>query len=371
MPKKIKWLGTWEDLRDNNDLFQNLCLKDVVKKSKILKTFSDKTPTKIVLWNFIINPRGVLFPVKSNLIGFQNLNYMNWWQKTTQEAFNIFLDKFNEFLPIIPIEKAMSEGLYSNNSLPEQFPGEKNGPGQYIHDYPEGDFEKRQYGGWRWFSPIIDQENWKKEWDLISMPKMDTKALAIHNIAPKYYPAYIYKDGSLKLYKKDTLYYAKPKNVSLINKRFYTPFISSVDKKDSPSLRRYENFSTIIINKLDSKWTLSVWNAFNINYSESKSKKKLKICPEIILSIGRFSDNPDGKKYWGKFAEHLHSYHERIYWIKVGLPEKYQLELNSIIKHQESPIWDGSSYKIRYIIRDPYKRLLNLAIRELSNLFNY
>ncbi|MHA1148273.1 MAG: hypothetical protein ACTSR8_08505 [Promethearchaeota archaeon] len=363
MVKRIQWMGPWESvIGDDEEFKKTVSLKSIIDK-KALKSFKTTIPEKLALYTFITNPKGVLFPIGKELWGYDNEKYLNWWQITAQTIWEMIKEKFKENMcEIADLKQAADFGLYSDDSLPEQFPGPNKGAGYWFAPCRAGSFEDRETGGWRWFGLIVDE--WDGSWERTEMPKMDSRQQAKHDIRPKYYKSYVMKGNSLVENKKSTAYYARPANVRMINRRMYWPVITNYES----SILRYKNASEIIINKLETNWTLAVWNSFNITYSSSKDNHSLIIKPELTISLGRFSDKLDAHKTWGKKASELHTHYEAVYNVQVGLTDKSMIHLNSYVKKQKSPIWKGDWQNIWDIISPPYEKLVSYASETLKDL---
>lgn len=368
MGKEIKWMGPWEDLRENDAKFQKMCLISSRKDNKALKSFNSTKPDKVALFSCITNPRGFIFPIGKDEWGYQNTEYLNWWQRTAQAMWNELKSIYEaRICTIVDLQESDAAGLYDDNSLPEQFPGKVKGSGQWFGPVSVGDFEQRGFGGWRWFG-LLTSENWDGSWQIDAKPAMDTKNEVRHSVAPKYYTSYHYnRKGNFVEDSKSPAVYAVPKGVKYIKRRMYWP-VPSETRADSPSIQRYNQASQTIMKRFGTMWTLAIWNSIDCLYTEMKNNTHLILKPEITISLGRFSDNPDGKKVWGKHASHLHRHWEGVYKIIVGLNDKTKIRLVTHEKKEKSPIWDGTYKKLWELMKDPYQKLINLGINALVGL---
>jgi hypothetical protein len=366
MGKAIQWLGPWESIKDDPGKLDKMCVLWTKSNKKALKNFSGTKPDKVVLTSFITNPRGVLFPIGANEWGYGNLEYLTWWQETAQAMWDVVKPEIETVCPVVPLTEAAATGLYSEEGLQEQ-KGGMAGYGEAFHDYPFGTFNQRDWGGWKWFGLVIG--DWDQSWDVEQMPKMGAKEKIAHKAKPKYYKSYSIQGNQLVESKKSEAVYAKPRAANVLHRRYSMPWPVGV-KSDSKSATRYEFVSRTIMDKLNAKWTLSVWNAINFNYSVAKNTSALIIKPEIILSLGRYSDTADGAKNFGKMHSSLHRHWEAVYAVKVGLNEKTQIDLVTHVKKETSPIWDGSYTKIWEIMGACYKTLLDLGIQKLKGLIS-
>lgn len=367
MGKGIQWLGPWEDIKDDQAKFEKMCVLSAKPDKKAAKNFSSAKPDKLVLFSFITNPRGLLMPIGEDVWGYHNTTYLTWWQITAQQMWSIVNQKLSAAIcPIVPLKEAADAGLYGDDSLPEQFPGTLQAPGFNFIDYPQGGFDVRDYGGWKWFGLVVDEDKWDKTWSQESMPDMGMKEKIKHKAAPKYYKSYFIKGNVLVESDKSNALYATPKGVRIVNRRYCWPFVVGV-KSDNTTATRYENAFKIINDKLGTKWTLAVWNGINFAYASDKKSTSLIIKPEITLSIGRFSDNADGKKGFGNQFAHLHRHWEGVYNVKVGLNDKTMINLVTHVKKEVSPVWDGSYQKVWDLMSDAYVKLLDLGISTLKS----
>ena len=218
----MRWMGPWEEIREDSKKFKKYCVLDTIREDDLLNKFDSTIPEKVVLWSFVTNPRGILFPIEEDTFGFQNTAYITWWQQRAQELWQIFSSKFNEIIPIVSLHEAAEAGLYEDDALPEQFPGGSEGVGQHFIDYPVGDFEKRNYGGWKWFGLIVEGDQWEQRWEQHRKPKMSSKEKLKHEAAPKYYKPWKFSGNKLKESDGKALY-AKPHGVHFISRRYHFP----------------------------------------------------------------------------------------------------------------------------------------------------
>jgi len=362
-----KWLGPYVELRENPQKFKKKCILDKSLDKKVLKQFSQRKPDKLFLYSFVTNPRGLLFPVGDEFFGYQNLSYMNYWQHASTDLWEIMNEKINKVVPFIPIEEAAKTGIYSKSGLQEQRGGVVP-TGVPFHDYNFGKLEERDWGGWKWFGLVVDIDKWDNTWAIFKKPDMTKKQKIAHRARPKFYKPYKLVKNNLEKMKKEFALYATPKDIDTVNPRYSFPWID-VDSKDNTSAERYEFVVQAITNKLNAKWTLAIWNAVQCRFGKLKDGISLTLRPEITFSIGRLSDEPDGKKAWGKSFAHLRQHWEGVYKLKMGLPEKLEIELVSRKKKEENPIWDGSTEKTLEILKDAYGLLLDIAAEEMNELF--
>jgi len=353
---KYSWIGPYEIIKDNPEKFAKFCTSKVRANKRIAKTVPK--PKKVVLWNFIGNFRDNVIPVGEGnppIMGYNNLEYMNLFQGILQEFWKLFEPEFSRILSIVPLSQANNVGLYDPKALKEQFPGSGNGnaPG-----YRGGSFNQRQIGGWRWFSLILDYNNWYGEWDIRQKPeKMNIKEEKIEKIAPMYNHPYIYSKGKWVKDKKSPALYGRPSGCKFLPRRYNIP-IKSESKTLKSNEERYKNFTNTIVNELETQWTLNVWNIISFGYKVLKKSVTLEMKPEINIDIGRID-------------EHLNQHIKEVYHIKVGLPDKYKLSLPLYIKKKLNPMWSGYAKGIDTILSEPYSRLVDLAILKLKELLGY
>jgi len=351
---KYSWLGPYEEIREKPEKFAKFCTLQSKANSKIVKEAGK--PDNIALWNFIGNIRdNIIFvgDIKSPSMSYQNIRFMTLFQQNLQNLWRIFEPKFNELIQIVPLMNAKKAGLYDRDSLREQFPSSSSGnaPG-----YKKGSFNKRQTGGWKWFSLILDEENWDNKWDLEKIPDTLTiKEETVEATAPKYYKPYIYSKGKWLENKKGEAYYGKPANCNVIPRRYCVPVIASTKPSDE-SFQRYKKFVNIILKELETQWTLNAWNIISFDYKLTENNAKLAIKPGIFIDIGWIEPNPMGKKNWGKVGENLYRHFKEVFTVRVELPNKYRLNLPLYIKTKLNPIWDGTPEGILGILFEPYTK---------------
>ena len=364
MKKDYSWLGPFETIKDNFTKFAKLCTLESSVNKKIVK--ESGKPDKVAVWNFIENLRDNIIGIggyRTILIGYENHEFLTLFQQLNQHLWKIFYTKFKTTIPIVPLSEGTNAGLYDRNCLREQFPGPSNGnaPG-----YQVGSFDNSQIGGWKWFSLILDEENWKKEWDLEYIPeKMDIKENQLEKIAPKYYKNYRYLKGKWKEEKNSRWIYGRPSGCKTIPRRFSVPVVLD------DTIKEYENFIRIILKTLKTQWTLSVWNIISFEHKISEKNIFLAMKPEINVNIGWIETNALGEKEWGEKGENLHRHFDNVYNIRVGLPEKYKLKLPLYIKKKLNPLWNGSADGIIDVISEPYSRLLDLLVYKLEELLGF
>lgn len=360
------WLGPYEDLKDVPKKFNKMCALKVKVDKKVAKDAGK--PNNAVLWNFIGNFRDNIIAVGNKyppVMGYDNSAYMTVFQNLLQSMWKIFFSKFNDVVPIGPLTETRSAGLYDRSCLREQFPSNTRGN---APEYKGGSFEQRQIGGWKWISLILDEENWMSEWKVEKIPKnMTIKDDKMEKIATKYYNSYIRPKNKWSEDVKSVALYGKPHGVKTIPRRYSIPVIVQFNKNDK-SFMRYEKFTNIITNKLESQWTLSVWNIISFDHTVSEKKVMLCMKPEINIDLGWIDPKAGGLKEWGEAGEKLHQHHEKVYNVRIGLVNKCKLELPLYIKTKMNPLWDGSANNLEDVIAEPYSRLLDLAISNLSEL---
>ncbi len=364
----ISWLGPYEIIKDDPELFSKLCSIEVSKNKKISKQAGK--PSFIALWNFIFNPRDKILPVdeySTPTIGYDNYEYMSLFQRLLQRMWRIFEPKFNEIIPIIPLHQAINAGLYEEDSLREQFPGPNSGnaPG-----YKGGSFNQRQIGGWRWFSLILDEENWQNKWSKEEIPERITLTEKIkEKITPKFYRTYFFQKGKWKENKDEIPVYAKPLGCKIIPRRYCIPVVGD-KSKESELIQRYERFTSIFLDKLNTQWTLAIWNIISFDYKDLKKNVILEMQPELNIDIGWIEPDALGKKKWGESGEGLHRHFEGVYRVKVGLPKKHKLSLQRLVDNEENPFWKGEAKNFANILEEPYSKLVDLAITNLKKLID-
>ncbi|TFG26276.1 MAG: hypothetical protein EU532_10215 [Promethearchaeota archaeon] len=363
---KNLWLGRYELIKDNPKKFSEKCSMDGYFNKKLIAEAGK--PDKLALWNFICNPRDNLMKIgwhNPPIMGYENEEYMLFFQRLCQKMWTIFEPIFSRYLPIVSLSEAIKYDLYGAGCLREQFPGPSfgNAPG-----YPRGSFKKRQIGGWRWFSLILQDENWNGEWhkELIP-PKLLLKERIAEKLAPKYYNSYVFKKDKWKENKNGRAIYKCPSGCHFIPRRYSFPVVvGNEDSKDF--IERYKKCTNIILKQLKTQWTLNVWNICSFDYKPSDISETIIIKPEINISIGWIETYALGKKQWGEVGEGLHRHHENVYNVRVGLPDDYNLELKPIINREKNPIWDGSTEGIAQILEEPYSKLVDLAGIRLNKL---
>lgn len=363
---KNLWLGRYELIMDNVKKFAEHCSIE----SNVNKKFIQEAgkPDKLALWNFICNPRDKLMKIgwhNPPIMGYDNEDYLNFFQRLCQRMWIIFEPIFNRYIPIVPLSEANEYDLYGIKCLREQFPGPSfgNAPG-----YPEGAFNKRQIGGWRWFSLITDDENWNGDWykQFISQ-KLNLKEKIAERLAPKYYNSYILSKGKWREKKNGRAIYKCPSGCNFIPRRYSLPAVFG-HEESTDFIERYKKFTNIILKKLKTQWTLNVWNILSFDYKSSEISESISIKPEINVGIGWIETYALGKKQWGNVGKGLHRHYENLYNVRVGLPDNYKLELKPIINREKNPVWDGSIEGIAKIIEDPYSKLVELAGLKLNKL---
>lgn len=363
---KYLWLGRYELIRDKPKKFSQNCSIEASTNKKI--AVKAGKPDKVALWNFICNPRDKLMIIgwhNPPIIGYENTEYLSFFQGLLQRMWTIFEPIFNRYLPISSLSEAKDYGLYEPECLKEQFPGPTHGnaPG-----YPGGSFKKRQIGGWRWFNLIMDDDNWNGEWYEEAIPeKMILKDRIAEKLAPKYYNSYMYTKGKWKEKQNGKTIYKCPTCCSFIPRRYNIPVVIGKDNSKE-FIERYKKFTNIVLKKLKTQWTLSVWNVLSFDYKPSDVSETISIRPEINLDLGWIETYALGRKEWGNVGEGLHRHYERVYNIRVGLPNDYKLELKPIINREKNPIWDGSTEGLAKIIEEPYSKLVDLACLQLNKL---
>ncbi|MFX0071669.1 MAG: hypothetical protein ACFFAO_11315 [Candidatus Hermodarchaeota archaeon] len=364
---KYLWTGRYELIKDKEKKFSEACSIDAFINKKVLRE-ADK-PDKVALWNFICNPRDNVMPIGWHApppkMGYENLEFLSFFQNLLQRMWVIFNPIFNRYLPIVPLKEAQESGLYDPDCLREQFPGSSRGnaPG-----YPGGSFNKRQIGGWRWFSLILNDQNWKGDWYEESIPeKLNLKDRIREKLAPKYYDSYIFSKKKWQKQKEGKLLYKCPSGCSFIPRRYSVPVV--IGQEDTTSyVERYKKFTETILKKLKTQWTLNVWNIMSFDYKPSDISETIRIKPEINIDIGRIETYALGNKIWGDLGEGLHRHYASVYNVRVGLPNDYQIELKPYINREKNPIWDGTPESIPKIFEEPYSKLVNLAGIKLNKL---
>ncbi len=363
---KYLWLGRYELIRDKEKKFSQHCSIEATVNKKIVREASK--PDKVALWNFICNPRDNIMILgwhKPPLLGYDNPDYMSFFQGMAQRMWAIFEPIFSRYLPIVSISDANDFGLYKADCLKEQFPGPSlgNAPG-----YSGGSFKKRQIGGWRWFSLIIDEDNWQGEWHEETMPeKLNLKEKIAERLAPKFYNSYVFKKNKWRAKKNGPWQYKCPSGCSFIPRRYSVPVV--VGKEDSTDfIDRYKKFTNIILKELKTQWTLNVWNILSFDYKPSDTSETISIKPEIALDLGWIETYQLGKKQWGGLGKGLHRHYESVYFVRVGLPDNHKLELRPIIAREKNPIWDGTPEGVAKILEEPYSKLVDLACLNLNKL---
>jgi hypothetical protein len=363
---KNLWLGRYELIKDKPQKFAESCVIETNFNKKLIKEAGK--PDKVALWNFICNPRDLIMIIGWNnppIIGYDNNDYMSFFQRLTQIMWKNFEPKFNEFLPIIPLFEAKQSGLYDSDCLREQFPGAFSGcaPG-----YPTGSFKKRQIGGWRWFSLILDEENWKGEWhEEFLTEKLVLKDKIKENKTPKYYKSFTYLKGKWVQNKNGKAVYKYPNGCNYIPRRYSVPVVVGIDKNNGP-VQRYRNFINRILQKLKTQWTLNVWNILCFDYKPSELGEIIEIKPEINIDLGWIETYALGKKKWGDIGEGLHRHYNAIYNIRLGLPNEYKLTLQHFVNKMKNEVWDGTIEGIAKVLEDPYSKLVDIAAVKLKEL---
>lgn len=363
---KYLWLGRYELIKDNEKKFSQHCSIEASINKKIVGEAGK--PDKVALWNFICNPRDNIMIIgwyDPPILGYENTEYMTFFQGLLQTMWRIFEPIFNRYLPIVSLPEANAHGLYKSDCLKEQFPGPSlgNAPG-----YSGGSFKKRQIGGWRWFSLIIDDDNWQGDWHKENISeKMSLKDDIAEKTAPKFYNSYIFKKGKWREVKNGTMLYKCPSGCSFIPRRYSVPVV--VGKENSTDfVDRYKKFTDIILKDLKTQWTLNVWNILSFDYKPSDISETISIKPEIFIDLGWIETYKLGKKQWGGVGKGLHRHYESVYTVRVGLPSEYKLKLKPIIQREKNPIWDGTPEGIAKIIDEPYSKLVDLACLNLNKL---
>ena len=353
---KYSWIGPYEIIKDNQEKIVKSCTFKVRANKRIAKTVPK--PKKVVLWNFIGNFHDNVIPVgesKPPIMGYNNLEYLNLFQDLLQELWKAFEPEFNRILPIVPLSRANDVGLYDSEVLKEQFPGSGNGnaPG-----YRGGSFNQRQIGGWRWFSLILDYNNWYGEWDIREKPeKLSIKEEKIEKIAPMYYHPYVYLKGKWVKDKKSPALYGSPSGCKFLPRRYSIP-INSESKPLKRNEERYNKFVNTIVNELETEWTLSVWNILSFGYKVLKKRVTLEMKPEINIDLGRIDKD-------------LNQHFKEVYHVRVGLPDKYKLIIPLYIKKKLNPMWDGYAKGIDTILAEPYSKLVELANYKIKEMLGY
>ena len=363
---KYLWLGRYELIKDKLKKFSEKCTIDATFNKKIIGEAGK--PDKVALWNFICNPRDKLMIIgwhNPRILGYENAEYMLFFQGLLQRMWTIFEPIFNNYLPIISLSDAKNFGLYETDCLKEQFPGSSRGnaPG-----YPGGSFNKRQNGGWRWFSLILDDNDWNGDWHEEAIPeKMILKDRIAEKLAPKYYHSYTFIKGKWQKKKNGKVLYKCPSGCNFIPRRYSVPAVLGNDNS-TDFIERYKKFTNIILKKLKTQWTLNVWNILSFDYKPSDVSETISIKPEINIDLGWIENYALGKKQWGDIGEGLHRHYESVYNVRVGLPNEYKLELKPFINREKNPIWDGTTEGIAKILEEPYSKLVDLACLNLNKL---
>lgn len=363
---KYLWLGRYELIKDKEKKFsQNCSIKATINKKIVGEAGK---PDKVALWNFIGNPRDKIMIIgwqNPPLLGYENAEYMSFFQGLLQSMWSIFEPIFSRYLPIVSLSEANDFGLYEPDCLKEQFPGPSLGN---VPGYSGGSFKKRQIGGWRWFSLIIDGDNWRGDWHEEAIPeKMSLKDKIAEKMAPKYYNLYAFKKGKWQEKKNGKSLYKCPSGCSFIPRRYNVPVV--IGKENSTDfIDRYKKFTNIILKKLKTQWTLNVWNILSFDYKPSDISETISIKPEIVIDLGWIETYKLGKKQWGNVGEGLHRHYESVYNVRVGLPNEYKLKLKPIINREKNPIWDGTPEGVAKIIEEPYSKLVDLACLNLNKL---
>ncbi len=366
--RNISRLGPYEIIKDDPELFSKLCTIEVNKNKKVSKQAGK--PSFTALWSFILNPRDNILPVdeySTPTIGYNNYEFMSIFQMLNQRMWRIFEPKFNEFISIIPIYQAIKAGLYEEDLLREQFPGPNSGnaPG-----YKGGSFNHRQIGGWRWFSLILDEENWENRWIKEEIPERMTLTKNIkEKITPKFYRTNFFKDGKWKENRHEIPVYVSPLGCKIIPRRYCIPVVDD-KSKDIELIQRYKKFTSIYLKNLNTQWTLGIWNIVSFDYKDLKKNVVLEIQPELNIDIGWIETDASGKKKWGESGEGLHRHFEGVYRVRVGLPKKYKLSLQRHVDNQENPFWNGEAKNLAKILEVPYSKLVDLAITNLKKLID-
>ncbi|MBD3255194.1 MAG: hypothetical protein GF383_08885 [Candidatus Lokiarchaeota archaeon] len=366
MAKKLSWLGPYGKAKKIPKEITKLCYIESSLNKKVLKDAI--TPETLALWNFIGNPRGNLIPIgyKNQLfIGYQNFEYMRWFQDIVQKMWKKFNFRFQSALPIVPLNRALEAGLYDEECLNEQFPGPKTGnaPG-----YKDGSFKKRQIGGWRWFSLIVDDENWTGESWIIEkeQEKLELKEQIKEKVAPKFYMPIKYVKGKWTEDKEGIGSYVKPAECTTIPRRYSVP---SVEGSDATNLvERYENFINTILKKLKTQWTLNVWNIIDFDYQSLNENAEIVLKPEIYLDLGWIETYALGEKEWGEIGKGLHRHFKEVFSVRVGLSENSLIDMILRKKSKLNPYWDGSAYSLTPLIIDVYSKLVDIATTKLLEL---
>ena len=371
---KYSWLGPYENIRENPNKLAKYCTLQSKVNDKIIKEAGK--PNKVVLWNFISNIRDNIIIIGNNdppSMGYDNYEFMTLFQQNIQNIWKIFEPKFNEIIPIVSLSDAKNAGLYNRNCLREQFPSSSVGN---APQYKTGSFDKRQIGGWKWFSLILDEENWNNQWDLEKIPeKLSIKDETLERTAPKFCTSNIYSKGKWSENKKGEAYYGKPANCNVIPRRYSVP-VSTSNNPEDKSFQRYNKFIKIILKDLETQWTLNVWNILSFDYKLLENNVKLVIKPEINIDLGWIKKYKMGEKDLENIDEKLdilnkiyaRKHFEEVFTVRVGLPKKFQLNLPLYIKKKLNPMWDGSAEGILGILFEPYTKLIDLAIQKLREL---
>lgn len=363
---KYLWLGRYELIKDNEKKFSEACSIESSVNKKLIKEV-DK-PDKVALWNFICNPRDDVMPLgwhNPQIMGYDNMEYLSFFQELLQSMWELFEPIFNNYIPVVPLSEAKRAGLYDTDCLREQFPGPSRGnaPG-----YPKGSFKKRQTGGWRWFGLILDGNNWNGEWHEEKSPeKMILKDRIREKLAPKYYNSHVFNKGKWQEKKNGALLYRCPVGCDIIPRRYSAPVVIGRENS-STFVKRYNKFTDVILKKLKTQWTLNVWNILSFDYEPSDISETITIRPEINIDLGWIETYALGNKTWGDLGEGLHRHYEKVYNVRVGLPNNHAIELKPYIKREKNPIWDGTPEGISKILNEPYSKLVNLAGMNLNRL---
>jgi hypothetical protein len=363
---KNLWLGRYELIRDYPKKISEKCSIDAIVDKKVANEAGK--PDKLSLWNFICNPRDNIMIIgwqNPPTIGYENEEYLSFFQQLVQRMWNIFEPIFTRYIPVIPLSEAQRYGLYDVDSLREQFPGPSLGsaPG-----YSGGSFSKRQIGGGKWFSLILDDDKWNGYWYEETIPeKMTLKDTIREKLAPKYYNPYVLTKGKWREKRNGNAIYKCPTGCQFIPRRFNIPNV--IGNEDSTDfVERYKKFIDVILKKLHTQWTLNVWNILSFDYKRSDMGETISIKPEININLGWIETYALGKKKWGEIGEGLHRHHENVYNIRVGLPDNYKIKLKPFINHEKNPVWDGTSEGVAKILEDPYSKLVDLAGMNLNRL---
>jgi hypothetical protein len=361
---KPLWLGRYDLIKNNPQKFTESCIIETKYSKKLIKEAGK--PDKVVLWNFICNPRDTVMIIGWNnppIMGYENEEYLNFFQNLTQNFWKLFEAKFNEFLPIVPLQEAKEAGLYDPDCLKEQFPGTFRGN---APRYPTGSFQKRQIGGWRWFSLILD--DWNKEWHKeIIAEKLILKDRIREKQTPKYYKPYIYSKGKWEQRKNENATYKCPLGCNFIPKRYSPPVVVNINTNNGPT-QRYRNFMNIILKKLKTQWTLNVWNILSFDYKPSDFGEIITIKLELNIDLGWFETYALGGKQWGNLGDGLHRHYDSVYNLRIRLPDEYKLTLQHFVNKMKNEVWDGTIEGIVKILEDPYSKLVEFAVFKLKEL---